>query len=163
MSCASFVSSAESREKVVISAQNQVTLPWTGRDAPVQIDSFTLAISWHFNQFQFAFRKWFDSGIYEACWARAELFDEVIVSSRMISHHLPDTMLTALQQLDERDYMISHIMKKNPDALPEWRTRKPVPKCLSAIHCGRKVGFSAIFTLNKCSFVWWSAAQFDEE
>ncbi len=64
-------------------------------------------------------RRLCGTGIYEATWARGEVFDEILVSPQMVLQHLPDTVLAALKQLDERDYLVSHVLKKRPGVVEQ--------------------------------------------
>ena len=54
----------------------------------------------------------FSTPVYSAAWARAESFDEIIVSAQMVSNHLPDAVLKALDQLDDRCVTVQRVLKK---------------------------------------------------
>lgn len=46
--------------------------------------------------------------MYEAAWSRADIYDEVLVSPRMVTDHLPNVVMKALAQLNDRNYMPRH-------------------------------------------------------
>ncbi|KAK3601848.1 hypothetical protein CHS0354_041771 [Potamilus streckersoni] len=54
---------------------------------------------------------------YYAMWSRPEEFTEVIVSPKMLSDHLPDVVMRALQQLEEKNYAPRPPSTQPPTAL----------------------------------------------
>ena len=49
-----------------------------------------------------------DTPEYDAVWARAEIFDEILVSPKMVTDHLPNVVMKALNQLADRNYIPRH-------------------------------------------------------
>ena len=62
-------------------------------------------------------RRCFGEPTYKAAWARAEAFDEIIVSPKMITDHLPDVVIRALEQLADQNYIPSQLVEiRSPSA-----------------------------------------------
>ena len=54
--------------------------------------------------------SFFDEPTYDAAWARADVFDEVLVSPKMLTDHMPDIVSKALEQLADRNYAPRHVV-----------------------------------------------------
>ena len=48
---------------------------------------------------------------YTASWARPEVFEEILVSPRMLTDHMPDAVFKALVQLADKNFHLREIVK----------------------------------------------------